>query len=145
MRERKGNIWTFQTGDNWIVVATNGQVKSDGQAIMGKGIALEAAERYPELPAALGKRLTVEGNHVFLFCTFGLITFPTKEEYYRPSSIKLIEIGLKSLVNIVNDSQLQGEILLPRLGCGNGRLQWGTVRPLVANYLKSDQFIIFSR
>lgn len=145
MLERKGNIWEHQTPDNWIVIATNGQVKSNGQAIMGKGIALEAAELFPRLPADLGRRLEVEGNKVFLFCTYGLITFPTKEEYYKPSSIKLIENGLKTLNNLVLSTKLKGEILLPRLGCGNGRLSWGTIRPLCENYLKTDQFIIFSR
>lgn len=145
MREEKGNIWERQTGDNWIVIATNGTIKQDGSCVMGRGIALEAAQRYPELPAALGKRIKLEGNHVFLFCTFGLITLPTKEQYYNPSSIVLIENGLKALTNMVAGAKLRQEILLPRLGCGNGKLSWKTVRPLVERYLETDQFVIFSR
>ena len=63
MREITGNIWDFYAQGKWIVITTNGNTKSNGEAIMGRGVALEAAQRLPELPQMLGQRLRAGGNH----------------------------------------------------------------------------------
>jgi hypothetical protein len=60
MQELVGNIWDHHQ-DGWIVVTTNGIIKSNGDAVMGAGIALEAARKFPDLPRQLGDRLRVIG------------------------------------------------------------------------------------
>ena len=87
MLELRGDIWKLSASseDVAIVVSTNGCVKTNGEAVMGKGIAGEAAARHPKLAAWLGVMLKREGNHVFLFSgpnvPVPIITFPTKPRY----------------------------------------------------------------
>lgn len=144
MIEKQGNLWTFQGNSDWVCVTTNHNVSALGYAIMGRGIAQEAAQRCPGLPAALGERITREGSQVFMFCTWGIITFPTKEDWWKPSPIKLIENSCKALHNMVDDRKLKGAILMPRPGCGNGKLHWREVKPIVQRYLSSDQYQVFT-
>ena len=67
-----------------------------------------------------------------------LVAFPTKHNWYDATpDIKLIEEGLKEL------SSHTGIFYMPRLGCGNGHLNWEEqVQPLMKQYLVSDRFRI---
>lgn len=143
--EKQGNIWFERTLGNWLAILTNGSVKLNGHAVMGRGIAQEAAERFPTLPALLGHKLTYEGNTVHFFFGLGLLTFPTKEKYNQNSTLKIIDTSCKTLVNILNERGIKGEILIPRPGCGNGKLHWGQVKPICQKHFTTDQFVIFSR
>ena len=82
MNTLKGNIFDFK-GDA-ICITTNGIVKSNGDAVMGAGIALQAAQIYPQLPKKLGSLLKEHGNHVAVLMELenepAIIAFPTKEE-----------------------------------------------------------------
>ena len=40
MKEVKGDIWNFYNKGYWIVIPTNGTVKRNGEAVMGRGVAL---------------------------------------------------------------------------------------------------------
>jgi hypothetical protein len=74
----------------YLCITTNGFVKSNGEAVMGRGIAKEAANRFSMLPKLLGDTLRTRGNNVHLFTLleynhqldmyleFLLITFPVK-------------------------------------------------------------------
>jgi len=62
MKEITGDIWDFYEKGFWIVITTNGNVKDNGEAVMGKGIALQARQRYPLLPSMLGKGILEIGN-----------------------------------------------------------------------------------
>jgi len=42
MKEVIGNIWNYYNKGNWIVITTNGTIKKNGEAVMGRGVALEA-------------------------------------------------------------------------------------------------------
>lgn len=46
MRDIKGNIWTLYDSDPtcYICITTNGFVKSNGEAVMGRGTALQAMD-----------------------------------------------------------------------------------------------------
>lgn len=112
---------------------------------MGKGIALEARERYPELPAQLGRNIKATGNTVYIFLEHGLITFPTKENYWEQASLALIERSARCLKNLVTDLGMKNRILIPRPGCGAGRLQWKQVKPVLEPFFRTDQYIIFRR
>ena len=54
MIEVFGDAWELSK-DHFLCITTNGEVKINGQAVMGKGIAKEAANRFPELPEAFGR------------------------------------------------------------------------------------------
>jgi hypothetical protein len=62
MREITGNLWDYHDDGWWIAITTNGFIRRDGTAVMGRGCAAQAAKRYPALPRRLGTRLQTDGN-----------------------------------------------------------------------------------
>ena len=108
--------------------------------VMGKGIALQFKQAYPEMNKAYEKaceRGEVVPGTVQVWPTGQLngpkyvINFPTKREWFRKSSYADIESGLVSLVTEVRRLGI-ASIALPPLGCGNGGLSWAKVRPMIA-------------
>lgn len=158
MREAKGNIWDLP-GDA-ICILTNGIVKSNGDAVMGKGIALEAAQRFPTLPARLGKYIKEDGNHVFdvvgpceagdnaIGSTQWIFSFPTKHHWRDKADPLLIARSCIELMERLNDLGSYNigfdTVLLPRPGCGAGGLDWQKeVKPIVeAN--TDDRIVVVS-
>ena len=63
-----------------------------------------------------------------------MLLFPTKKHWRNPSKLEYIEKGLEKFVK--NWDRLgANSIAFPRLGCGNGGLDWEEVRPLMEKYL----------
>ena len=63
-----------------------------------------------------------------------MLLFPTKKHWRNPSKLEYIEQGLIKFVE--NWDKLgANSIAFPRLGCGNGGLNWDVVRPLMEKYL----------
>ncbi len=149
MKEITGDIWNVAktiAGSTTLCITTNGVVGVDG-AIMGKGIAMEARERYPDLPKLLGRKLEKHGNHVFHFPDKTLFTFPTKNHWRDDAVPDLIVQSALELRHFVDytDSIYLHKIFLPRPGCGNGGLDWEKqVKPLIKDIL-DDRFIIISK
>lgn len=162
MKEAFGNIWQHQDEYDAVVITTNGFVKKNGEAVMGRGIALEAVEAYPEFPARLGSILKQYGNIVWLF-NFDqwsssreadyedlIFTFPVKPEYGPngemgwkvKADLKLIIRSAKQLVKFVDEFSMK-KILMPRPGCGNGGLKWEDVKPVIEPYL-DDRFTVMT-
>jgi hypothetical protein len=137
MIEIKGDIWSFWQAREWVVITTNGVVKRNGCAVMGKGIALQAAQRFPDLPKQLGIKIKEMGNYVFKFPDFRLYTFPTKHDWRNISDIKLIEDSCMQLKLLS-----YGMIYMPRPGCENGGLNWEQVKPVIQSILTEDRFVL---
>src|SRR4029077_17935966 len=64
VKQATGNLWTFPADARCIT--TNGATRQDGQAVMGRGVAAPAKERWALLPAVRGGALRQHGNHVQL-------------------------------------------------------------------------------
>ena len=143
MKEITGDIWDYHDKGNWIVVTTNGTVKKDGTAVMGRGIALQAKQKFPDLPKKLGELLKQHGNKVFIFGEEKIITLPTKNDWANMAKNYLIEEGVKELATIREDSGnfVSGDVYMVRPGCGYGGLQWADVKSIIEKYL-DDSFII---
>lgn len=62
IQEQAGDLWDYSARGEWIAITTNGITKANGQAVMGAGLAKQAATRYPDLPSWLGQRLMRFGN-----------------------------------------------------------------------------------
>jgi len=114
---------------------------------MGKGIALEFKKQYPEMFYRY-KELCEEKNlcigNLFLWKKEKkwVLLFPTKENWKNPSKIEYIEAGLKKFAD--NWDKLGADsIAFPRLGCGNGGLDWKEVQPLMEKYLKNIPLEIY--
>ncbi len=108
--------------------------------VMGKGIALEFKERYPEMftryrECCEKKQLTIGRLMLFYEPDHWVLLFPTKENWRNPSRIEYIEQGLLKFVNTYAERNISS-VAFPRLGCGNGELSWDDVRPIMEKYLK---------
>jgi hypothetical protein len=132
----EGNLWKFHTPSNWIVVPTNGAIRKDGACVMGRGVALQAKKRYGTLPYELGQKLRETGNNVYTFKDYGLLTFPVKHKWFESADLSLIEQSVKQLLYVVDRP-----IYLPMVGCGNGKLSWKVVKPLLETYF-DDSFTV---
>lgn len=145
MQYKIGNIWDHS--DGWIVVTTNMMIKNNNTAVMGAGIAKEAATRNKELPAKLATHIHRRGTALF-YCK-PYICLPTKIDWKDNSIIELIEDGCKELADfgeLLTQLNCRDQIYLPQLGCGLGGLNWEReVRPIVDSILDSDRFVLVSR
>ncbi|MBO9122212.1 MULTISPECIES: macro domain-containing protein [unclassified Rhizobium] len=107
--------------------------------VMGKGIAKEFKEREPDMFAAY-KRICdqklLSPGKLWLWRgpNYMTLNFPTKMHWRGPSKLEWIEAGLKKFVSTFERTGIK-EISFPRLGCGNGGLDWDEVRPLMEKYL----------
>lgn len=109
--------------------------------VMGKGIALEFKKRYPEMferyKIACEKRILTIGKLMLISAPdHMLLLFPTKENWRYPSKLSYIEKGLKQFCDNYAQRGITS-IAFPKLGCGNGELDWEEVRPLMEKYLKN--------
>lgn len=140
MREALQDIWSYQ-GQAVLVITTNGSVTRDGRAIMGRGVARQAAERFPELRTKLGRLLQSAGNHVYEIMP-GLASFPVEETPFSQPDKRLIRRSAEELCQLADQHQWP-MVVVPRPGCGGGGLSWEEVRPLLAE-LFDDRFIVVS-
>ncbi len=115
--------------------------------VMGKGIALMFAENYPlntRLYQHACKEHKVQVGKMFTTSTESLvgpkwiINFPTKKHWRQPSQLKWIQDGLVDLVDVIRTLQITS-VAIPPLGCGNGGLEWRTVRRIIEEALEPLQ------
>lgn len=109
--------------------------------VMGKGIAKEFKQHEPKMFDAY-KRICdqklLSPGKLWLWKgeNFWTLNFPTKIHWRNPSKIEWIEQGLEKFVASYKALGIT-EISFPRLGCGNGGLDWDEVKPIMESYLKS--------
>ncbi len=168
MKEIVGNIWDHWQ-KKWIVVTTNigwrpaqGGEADVGPCPMGAGLAKDLAERVPTIPNVYGIYCHKWKAHTpTMWDPRGFVLFPTKPlDPERPwlswkanSNIVLIERSLRELavMKIPNRDYLSQlargapidneEILVPLVGCKNGRLTEKQVLPLMKEIL-DDRFVL---
>ena len=148
MRTTLGDMWNLPATAK--VIPTNGIVNQYGHAVMGAGVALQAAQRVPELPGLLGGRLKDFGNRLFVFRltepethavgAVYIITLPTKYDWRDPAEISHLTRGVKQLVEASFAMGWQS-ILLPEIGMGLGGLPRESVYPVLRNHL-DDRFTV---
>jgi hypothetical protein len=138
--EITGNMWDIEA--DAYCITTNGFVKKNGEAVMGAGCAKEAATRYPSLPAVLGIHIKLRGNLVWLYeVTPPLLMFPVKHNWYEKADLELIVKSAVDLMKWVDGKQWQ-KVLLPRPGCGNGKLKWDDVKIVLEPILDNRIWIV---
>lgn len=163
MKEAKGNI--FKTECDALCITTNGFVKGNGAAVMGRGCAKEAARLIPTLPEIVGKAIKTNGNicQIVLAKNISLLVFPVKpvskiccdgndhvsHMSFKPgdvipgwackADIEIIKQSAYQLVELTDKHGWQ-TVILPRPGCGAGELSWDEVKPVLEQIL-DDRFI----
>lgn len=129
-------------GMDYIAITTNGTVKKDGTANMGRGNAKLVAEALPELPEILGALLQSKGNHVH-YLGHKVFSFPVEETWLSHADITLVERSAKELRSLA-DMMLVSKLYLPAPGCGKGGLSEKQVLPLLESIL-DERFIIVQK
>ncbi|MGI8634953.1 MAG: type II toxin-antitoxin system antitoxin DNA ADP-ribosyl glycohydrolase DarG [Segetibacter sp.] len=120
--------------------------------VMGKGIALQFKEAFPENNKVYiqacknkelypGRLLSVWDSNLLLGRKL-IINFPTKTHWRQPSKYEYIEKGLAALKELIAKEKIKS-IALPPLGCGNGGLDWSVVKPMIVNYLQDVSIDIY--
>lgn len=141
MQEVYGELFSTEFEDKWRCVLTNGEIKINGENIMGGGIARQVSEAYPWFPAELGEKLKLFGNQVFIFPDIKWFSFPTKDKVRFRSDIMLIRNSCEQLCNLLDTFDIN-EVYLPRPGCGLGGLTWEQVKPRIEGLLDDRVNII---
>lgn len=139
MKTMYGNLWNFHSLGP-VCITTNGIIKKDGELVMGAGIALQAKNRFPELPRKLAELVGKYGNRVFYLSTVRVFSFPTKDHWRDKSELGLIEQSSKQLVEICDRTGIN-QVYLPKPGCANGGLSWDDVNQLISQIL-DDRFTV---
>ena len=166
MLEAKGDI--FKTDCDAVCITTNGFIKYNGDAVMGKGCALQATKIIEGLATILGASLLVDGNSVIPLLTKNstvLVSFPVKDiaelaaldksnivTHMRNkfsighkvpgwACVARTDIIVRSAHELVKLADELGwkHVVLPRPGCGAGELVWENVRYLIEPIL-DDRF-----
>lgn len=165
MKEIKGNIFDIGSngGVDCICITTNGIVGATGLATMGAGTAGEAARRWPNIRACLGRLLNKHGNRVFMMgatlkdgsfvdpridkfdskdVACFVASFPTKNDWRNPSRIDLIKTSTEQMVELADAYKIKS-VAMSRPGCSNGGLKWVDVKQIIEPML-DDRFVIVS-
>ncbi|MBX2930288.1 MAG: macro domain-containing protein [Saprospiraceae bacterium] len=130
---------TYKTG-NLLAAQVEALVNTvNTVGVMGKGIALQFREQFPEnykqYRAAVkngelhtGKMFVTEMQRMDQLRY--IINFPTKQHWKAPSQMAYIREGLHDLRRVLIEKNIRS-VAIPPLGCGNGGLDWQEVRPLI--------------
>lgn len=108
--------------------------------VMGKGIALEFKNRYPQMfneYVEMCARKEIKPGVPYLYQDLlgnSILNFPTKDHWKSPSQLAYIINGLDWFVENYADLGIDS-IAFPPLGCGNGGLPWELVGPIMYNKL----------
>ena len=143
MQELNGDIWSDKSLDV-ICILTNGTIKSNGENIMGGGIALEAAIRMPYLPKHYGSMIKSYGLHLQAAAVYNnngkqqtILAFPTKYHISFNADTKLIMQSFAELQTFCNIFPMY-KVGLPRPGSGLGGLEWDKVKDIL-QYMWDDK------
>lgn len=133
-RHFNGNIWDLKV--DWVIIPVN------LEGVMGRGLAHQAKIKFPNYfqdyrEACRTGRLKMGTIHFY----GGLISFPTKTVWRLPSNLDYIRISLEALYREVKD--WKDSIAFPKVGCGNGGLEWDKVRPMILKQLKDYRGVIY--
>lgn len=132
MLNQTGNMFKASIGlGDSLLVTTNSYIRNDGAVVMGRGAALSAKNKYPDIPYDLGRRITHLGTYGILMPDRGNFVgaFQVKKHYKDEATVDLIKISTDILVDIA--SRYDGMIHLNYPGIGNGKLNREVVQPII--------------
>jgi len=139
---------TYVTGDLFTSPAKVLVNTVNTVGVMGKGIAKTFKEVYPEMYRKYQTlceegKLTVGALWLYKTPHKWILNFPTKKHWRQPSRPEYVEAGLQKFGATYADQGITS-VAFPRLGCGNGELDWDSVvRPLVKKYLDNLPIDVF--
>lgn len=155
MKTVEGDIWDY-IDTHWLCVTTNLGWNKRGENVMGRGLAKQAADRYPELPKIYGSLLTgrpvtseeIETVKFTAPREAWLIMFPTKKlnheapymSWKSKSDIDLIVKGMHQIDLMFHGSAR--DVAVVPFGCSNGGLDPKVVIPIMEEVFKDNEQIL---
>jgi hypothetical protein len=170
VRLESNDLWSYIGKIDAVCITTNGCIKKDGRAVMGKGIAAQALQRYPGLDETLGNYIGRYGNvphplHSDQETT--IVSLPTKPGYewcddpvllcqhMQRTKLPALVPGwafkstesliISSLIRLNDMANHYGwkQIVLPMPGVGAGELDPSVALGLV--HILDDRYIVIRR
>ena len=144
MKLTKGNVFEHLDLD-YVCITTNSILNKNGELVMGAGVALEAKQRFPELPKVYGskiKNMGLVGGEYLLLHHNNLIAFQTKINYKDKSPLDLVKKSvtrLKFLATLFDDCIFG----LPFPAINNGGLTKEVVLPIIQSL--PDNVLVFEK
>ena len=132
-----GNMWSVWDQADLFFITTNNSLNRQNHLIMGAGIALQAKQRFPTLPAIWGK-LIQSGTDYHLLISPNwqqgkkIAAFQTKRDWRQPSPLDLIKASTEALHQFAEQNPT-AQIKLPLPGVGKGNLSTDLVIPVIEN------------
>lgn len=152
LKQLQGDMFELKNPDMSSIafcVTTNSITKTNGDAVMGAGVALQVAEMFPDIPAKLGEYINIYGNRAFNLGTYEflhtkarLFSFPTKYCWWNKSSLSLIESSCYQLLDLCDKFGID-TCYLPAPGIGKGGLAFKDIEPVINDILDNRFTICF--
>ena len=139
----EGDLWDFYDQGFYVVIPTNLTVGRGGEAVMGRGVAQQAAVRFPKLARGYATALRAKDNFK-IFHEQRLVMFPVKDHWRDPADLEILRHSCEALR--AEAAHLWGpRVALPLVGCGFGELKEVQVHPLLELYLPHPCFTLVRR
>src|SRR6266851_1967644 len=138
---RMGDMMKILVGDLFESSAQTLMNTVNCVGVMGKGVALEFKERFPDMYTDYVRRCEaheVKLGQPYLFkrtTVPWILNFPTKDHWKSVSKLSDIVAGLEYLSAHYKAWGITS-LAVPPLGCGQGQLEWRVVGPTLYRYLE---------
>ena len=111
------------------------RLTTNGRVALGA----DMGRQYRAIPCAPNRRQW-RTSHIEV--PYDIYSLPVKHDWRCKADLELIKQSVMQLKALLPSDAV---IALPRPGCGNGRLAWADVRPILAWYLDGRRFIIIEK
>lgn len=143
---KEGNMWDALDEAHLFLITANATVRKDGELVMGRGMALQAKQRFPLLPKDLGDWVVPASGE--RFAKYGVVlpywggvekqlgAFQVKYHYGDKADLDLIQYSTNFLIELLEEQK--GRIRNVHLnfpGIGYGGLKEEQVLPIVQQLL----------
>lgn len=115
--------------------------------VMGKGLAAAFKDRFPSMFVEyreICNNGALQPGNSWLWKGHDqwVLNFATKKHWRNPSKLEYVRDGLDEFCKTYERNGIR-EIAFPRLGCGNGGLDWEVVKPLMISKLNDLPITVF--
>lgn len=138
----KGDMWSIFGKTDLFLITTNPIRRKDGALVMGRGIALEAAKRFPDLPFAYGIDTAMDAwtqgyedaLHPSCCNTVGTYDgqlmgyFMVKHHWREPADLEIIRQSVRQCSRLFSTLD-RVDLNFPSIG--NGKLKREDVLPII--------------
>jgi hypothetical protein len=119
---RERNMWSYINKVDAICITTNGFVKKDGYAVMGKGCAFQATKRYKNISKILGEYINAYGNRPFNLIKDGItqiLSFPVKPIHIIANNEEeIMNNSVRHMISkFIKEKEIKEKVFIPGWAC----------------------------